>query len=115
MLYMVIVGQLTPLLGIGDLEAATLSVYLAGFAWLVQLFEVCRPFNKLRAVLWGLMTAGFFLSAYLLRDLFSLGVLSWPAVLVFLLLAVLCYPVQLLLERGIRALYQLQDKRIKRS
>lgn len=111
MLYLVIVGQLTPLLGMEQVEAATLSVYLAGFAWLVQLFDVCRPFNRLRAVLWAMMTAGFFLSAYFLQELFSLGTLTWQGILTFVLLAAFCYPVQLLLERVIRGWYCFWDKK----
>ena len=112
-MYLVAVDALAPLLGISELEAVTLGVYLTGFIWLMQLFEVCRPFNKLRAVLWGSMTAGFFLLAYFGRSIFSLGRLSPVTFPIFLVMAALCYPLQLLLEKGGRKM--IRRYRIKHN
>ena len=110
-MYLVAVDVLAPILGISEPEAVTLGVYLTGFIWLMQLFEVCRPFNKLRAVLWGSMASGFFLLAYFLREIFSLGTLSSVTLPVFLVMAALCYPLQLLLEKGGRKM--IRQYRIK--
>ncbi|MDD6236096.1 MAG: cation-translocating P-type ATPase [Clostridiales bacterium] len=112
-LYLVVVDALAPLFGMSELETVTLGVYLTGFIWLMQLFEVCRPFNMLRAVLWGSMTAGFFLLAYFGRSIFSLGTLSSVTFPIFLVMAALCYPLQLLLEKCGRMLIRRYKARHK--
>lgn len=95
-LYIVIVNFLSPLLHVPALEITTLNLYLMGFAWLMQLLTVCRPFNKLRAVLWFGMFVGFYGGAVLFRELLSLGLLSYKTFPVFLVLAAACYPLQIL-------------------
>lgn len=112
--YLVAVDWIAPLVGLTGLEAATLSVYLAGTAWLFRLLAVCRPFNKLRGGVWLLVTAGFFLTATLLRGVFNLGLLSAGGWLVFFWLVALCYPLQLLLEWGMRRYYRLLGRRKKK-
>ncbi len=112
-MYLVVVDALAPIFGISEAERITLGVYLTGFTWLMQLFTVCRPFNKLRAVVWGSMTAGFFLLAYFLRDIFNLTILSPIAFLAFAVMAAFCYPLQLLLEKGGRRLIRFYRKKKK--
>lgn len=109
-LYLMIVQALSPYLSVSPLELTTLGVYLTGFIWLMQLFEVCRPFDRLRAVLWGLMTAGFFGAAILLPGFFELGTLSLQTLPAFLVLAAVCYPLQKLLQAGVKASYRLAGR-----
>lgn len=115
-LYLMIVRVLSPYLSASPMELTTLGVYLTGSIWLMQLFEVCRPFDKLRAVLWGLMTAGFFGAAILFHGFFELGMLSMRTLPVFLILAAACYPLQKLLQAGVKGCYRLASRiRNKRS
>jgi cation-transporting P-type ATPase E len=98
--YTIIVNVvLTPMFHIPQLESITLCFYLMGFAWLMQLYNVCLPFNKMRGALWITMTGCFYLAAYFLRDIFSLGILSNAGLMMFILLASLCYPMQTLLYK----------------
>lgn len=53
-------------------QLSTLCVLLVGFGGLVNLYFVSRPLNRWRLVLLIAVTAGFYLSAWLLADLFSL-------------------------------------------
>lgn len=99
MLYVILIQSFAPMLSLTETETATLYVYLTGIANLTLLWRVCWPCNLMRGVLCGMMTAGFFSAAYLLRDLIGLGVFSgvmWP---VGLVLAVCCLPLMLLLGR----------------
>lgn len=86
-----------PMLALSALETTTLSLYLMGFAWLMQLFRVCLPFNTMRKVLFFSMFALFYACAYFLRGLFSLGTLSLPGLIAFLAMSALCWPFQNLL------------------
>lgn len=74
--------------GLTELDVHTLSVLLTGFAALILLWKVCRPFNWFHRALWSCMTVLFFSCAYLFHDLLSIGVLtsaSWP---IFIVMAV---------------------------
>lgn len=53
-------------------QLSTLCVLLVGFGGLVNLYFVSRPLNRWRLVLLVTMTAGFYLAAWLLAELFSL-------------------------------------------
>ena len=88
-----------PTLHLVAIEATTLDVYVMGFAWLMQLFHVCRPFNKVHALLWGSMVICFYMGSYLFRGLLGLSILSQPSLLVFAFLALVCYPIQLILTK----------------
>lgn len=59
---------IAPLLSLSPEQSSTMCIYLTGFAWLVQLYRVCRPFTIARRILWTLMTVGFFASAVLLAN-----------------------------------------------
>lgn len=53
-------------------QLSTLCVLLVGFGGLVNLYFVSRPLNRWRLALLIAVTAGFYLAAWLLADLFSL-------------------------------------------
>ncbi len=108
----VLIHLLQPVLGFSDLESVTLCFYSMGFVWLMQLFIVCRPFNRLRLALWGSMVVLFYLFAYFLRGLFELGTLTAATLPVFLLLAAACYPFQLAIGTLTRAVLRRFSKRL---
>lgn len=114
-LYLMLLNLIAPHLQMTELEITTLGVYLTGFIWLMQLFDVCRPFDKMRAVLWGLMTAAFFCAAFFFRGFFELGTLTLPSFAIFAVLAALCYPLQKLLERAVRAFYRAKEQKKRRQ
>lgn len=98
--YTILVNMvLSPIFHIPHPESTTLCLYLMGFAWLIQLFKICLPFNKMRRALWIAMTAGFYSAAYFLRDIFSLSILAGPALAIFIILAAACYPLETLLYK----------------
>ncbi len=114
--YLMLVRLVAPYLSVPPLEITTLSVYLTGFIWLMQLFDVCRPFDKLRAALWVTMSIGLFGSMLLFGSFFELGALSLQTLPIFLILAVVCYPIQKLLQLGVKKCYRFIAKtRRKRS
>ncbi|MGL5541606.1 MAG: HAD-IC family P-type ATPase, partial [Erysipelotrichaceae bacterium] len=89
---------LAPALQLDAIQSNTLSFYLMGMAWLMQLFHVCRPFTYLRVALWIASFIGFFASAFLLGSWIGLGALTRDAWIVFLALALATYPMQLVLS-----------------
>ena len=54
-------------------QVSTLAVLLTGYTGLVNLWQVCRPFNLWRGVLLALMAAGFFGGFFLLPEFFVSG------------------------------------------
>ena len=80
-------------------QISTLAVLLTGYTGLVNLWQVCRPFNLWRGVLLALMAAGFFGGFFLLPEFFSLVSLTKEMVLAFVLLAVWATVLFFLLRR----------------
>lgn len=99
---------IAPFFELSTIEMTTLSLYVTGFTWLMQLFRVCQPFTLLRRVLWITMVVMFFGSAYFFRDFLSLTTLSITSWLIFAVLAVLCYPLQAILYKLI-CLVKIKD------
>ncbi len=73
---------------------STLCVMMTGITGLFLLMRVSRPFNRMRAALFALMTAGFFLAAWVFPGpaFFSLAALSPSELLVLLGMTAVCYP-----------------------
>lgn len=103
---------LMPTLGLSFEQASTLSVYLTGMVWLVQLFRIYRPFTPLRRVLWVLMVIGFFGGALLLANVLPslFAMLGFPMATVFvipsasmtaviLMAAVIVFPLEMLVHK----------------
>ena len=80
-------------------QVSTLAVLLTGYTGLVNLWQVCRPFNLWRGALLALMAAGFFGGFFLLPGFFSLVPLTKEMVLAFALLAVWATVLFFLLRR----------------
>ena len=101
-LYVILIQIIAPFFSLTALQTATLYVYLTGIASLLLLWRVSWPVNSMRCALCTTMTLGFFLAAYLFRDLIGLTVISgilWPFGLV---LSASCLPLMQLLSKWIR-------------
>ncbi len=80
-------------------QLSTLCVLAVGCAGLLNLYLVASPLNLRRGGIVGMMTAGFFAGAWLLRDLFSLVVPTGTMWLALLGLTAWSALVQLTLRR----------------
>ena len=80
-------------------QLSTLCVLLVGFGGLVNLYFVSRPLNRWRVALLAAVTAGFYLGAWVLADLFSLAPLRGAMWAVLLALMAWVAGVELLLQR----------------
>lgn len=79
---------IAPLCGFTALQTTTLSFYIMGFVWLMQLHRLSKPFTTARRLLWCGMVIGFYGGALLLhRVLFSLCLPDIPMLIAFLLCA----------------------------
>lgn len=97
-LYIVLIQmQVAPILELDKVQTTTLCLYSVGFIWLLQLFQICRPFNTFRLILWSSMSIGFFSSCFLLKSIFGLTSLTIPMLLSFALLSILAYPIYMLI------------------
>ena len=87
-----------------------------------MLLRVCRPFNRLRGLLYGGLIAAFLISVVLIGDFLQLATLSLGSWLVFMVFALLAIPVieyftkalDWLAERCRRAQVQWEKKIRKR-
>ena len=80
----------TAVFGFSDAERSTMSAILLASVGLLVLFQVCRPFDVKRTLLWLAMTAGIVISVCGFSEFFMLTPMSLQALLVlvvFLLLA----------------------------
>ncbi len=86
---------IAPYASIGDGAIGTLCVMTTGITGLFLLLRVSRPFNRMRALLFALMAAGFFFASWIFPGaaFFSLVALSASEALILLGMAAACYPV----------------------
>lgn len=97
--YIAIQFILGPSLHISHHEQTTLIIMMTGFVWLIQLFSICRPFTLKNLILFISMEVGFFATLFFFRDFLKLSTLSFNGIVVFLIIAVVTYPLQMLLEK----------------
>lgn len=64
------------ILCLNDIEISTLAVVITGFTGFVHLYRVCKPLNRLRAVLILILVLFFSLGVVGLKKLFSLTILN---------------------------------------
>ena len=79
--------------GFGAAELSTLCTLLMAFIGLLILFQVCKPFDVQRKLVWGTMAALIVGAVLLLPGLFSLVPLTLQTALVLSVLMLLAYPV----------------------
>lgn len=79
-------------LGFTDEQTSTMAVIITALTALVVLFKVCLPFNVIRGVLFGLMTACICIGVVCFKTLFYLTPVNQPMLILLLILAALILP-----------------------
>ena len=74
-------------------ELSTMSAILMAWVGLLVLFQVCKPIDWKRGVIWGVMAVGVIFCITVMADFFVLSKLSVGAMLIFTVFALLAYPV----------------------
>lgn len=80
---------LAPVLNIEVQQMTTIMYYMIGFTSILAVIRVCRPFNKIRVFLCTTTAIGFFVAAFLFKNILHLSNLGMQELLVFLLMAIL--------------------------
>lgn len=74
-------------------QVSTISAILIGIVGLIMLFNVCKPFNKYRIILWFMMCIGFSVGILFFGQLFSIENLKFNNMLFLFVFALLALPV----------------------
>jgi cation-transporting ATPase E len=94
---------------------STLSALCVAFIGLLVLYQVCKPFDAKRRVLWALVAAAMVFCVVFLRDFFSLSTLNLQENLVLAVFLALCWPIMRfilnLFHRTRRLLRRLKKRR----
>ncbi len=97
---------------------STLSTLCVAFVGLLVLYQVCKPFDRKRRILWSGVAAALAFCVVFLRDFFSLAPLGLQETLVLGVFLCLSWPVMhailLLFDRCRRLLLTLKGKRRSR-
>ena len=96
-IYMMISSGLSGWLGLDPMTQTTLMYDVLASCSIMLVFRTCQPFNAWRAALWLSMTIGFYAATLLFRNILHLGLLNGQALLVFVVFALLAYPLTSLL------------------
>jgi len=90
--------------GFTEAELSTMSAICLLFIGLLVLYQVCKPFDPMRRVLWGTMTAATAVMVLGFGDRFGLSVLELQPLLILILFLCLAQPLMHLVlqcfERG---------------
>ena len=98
------------LLGLSPADRSTLSTLIAAGVGLVVLFQVCLPFDRNRAIIWGAMAALVAGAVLVTGPIFSLTRLGFSATVTFLAFLGGSLP----LFWGLRALFERGSARLDR-
>jgi len=79
-------------------HASTVAFYLYSFVAYLLLFRVCRPMNLLHKLLVGSMGILFIVAAFAVPDWFNLSGLNKGSVLVLIVLMILAYPIDVMVQ-----------------
>jgi len=71
----------------------TICTAVMGAVGLLMVHRTCKPYNVIRKVMMAAVSAAFVLSFFFLKTFFALSSLTWPDVLILLVLALLAQPV----------------------
>ena len=85
--------------GLSQSETSTICASILSFVGLLVLFQICKPFNLFRRLLWAAMTGGILLCFTLLGDILDLRAWSSQARLVMFTLLVMTPTVFLTITR----------------
>ena len=91
MLNIVILTVLGNGMGIEQNTLTTMMYLLIGFVSILAVQEVCMPFNKVHAFLFSTTAVGFYVAAYLFRNLLKLSPLVVEQIGIVAILAIISY------------------------
>lgn len=97
--------------GLNTYELSTMSTILLGVVGFVVLYNVSKPFEIKRFIIWISMVAVFVISITLFGSFFSLCALSVKGLITLIILAVLIYPVFQSMSFICKRLIELFSKR----
>ncbi len=83
---------MTYYVGIEFNQFSTMVTIILGVVGLIMLYRVCKPFNKLRAILWAMMTVIFILAITFMSSVFSLVKLNALSLMLLVLFIALVQP-----------------------
>ena len=110
MLNIVILTVLGNGMGIEQNTLTTMMYLLIGFVSILAVQEVCMPFNKVHAFLFSTTAVGFYVAAYLFRDLLSLSPLATQQIGIVVILAIISYVI-IFIKRKMYKILFLRDRR----
>ena len=97
---------------------STLSALCMAFIGLLVLYQVCKPFDAKRRVLWGCVAASLAFSVLFFRNFFSLSPLGLQELLVLTVFLALSWPVMrgilVCFDRGSRLAARLRPQHRRR-
>ncbi len=82
---------LSHFISLSDSELSTMCVILTGFNGLFLLFKLCIPFNKIRKLLFSLMSSAFLICIVFFKDFFSLSTLNFKLIIILIFLCFFAY------------------------
>ena len=91
MLNIIVLTVLGNGMGIEQNTLTTMMYLLIGFASILAVQEVCMPFNKVHAFLFSTTAVGFYVAAYLFRNLLKLSPLAVEQIGIVMILAIISY------------------------
>ena len=91
MLNIIVLTVLGNGMGIEQNTLTTMMYLLIGFVSILAVQEVCMPFNKVHAFLFSTTAVGFYVAAYLFRNLLKLSPLAVEQIGIVMILAIISY------------------------
>lgn len=105
MLNIVILTVLGNGIGIEQGALTTMMYLLIGFVSILAVQEVCMPFNKVHAFLFGTTAVGFYVAAYLFKNLLKLSPLEGEQIGIAIILAIISYVIILIKRKIYKILF----------
>ena len=96
MLNIVILTVLGNAMGIEQNTLTTMMYLLIGFVSILAVQEVCMPFDKVHAFLFGTTAIGFYVAVYLFKNLLKLSPLTGEQIGIIVILAIISYVIILI-------------------
>ena len=97
--------------GMDDAEMSTICAIILAIVGLIMLHDTCKPYNKLRKLMMGAISAAFVLSVAFLRNLFTLSTLHFDSTLVLVVFTLLAYPAMRVITSALERLTELWKDR----
>ena len=101
MLNIVILTVLGNAMGIEQNTLTTMMYLLIGFVSILAVQEVCMPFDKVHAFLFGTTAIGFYVAVYLFKNLLKLSPLTGEQIGIIVILAIISYVIILIKRNNI--------------